>query len=193
MEQEKVLFINACARPASRTKALAEAVLSRLPGTVEELRLYDETIAPLDNATLELRQSHVNAGDFSPELFRYAKQFADADTIVIAAPFWDLMFPAVLRSYFEAITVTGLTFRYSPEGIPQGLCKAKRLFYVVTSGGPIGDLNFGFSYTEAMAKGFYGIPEVHCFSAEGLDIFGADVNAIMERAKEEISRYFAGN
>lgn len=42
-------------------------------------------------------------------MFKYAKQFAEADEIVIAAPYWDLAFPATVRIYFEAITVTGIT------------------------------------------------------------------------------------
>ena len=39
--------------------------------------------------------------DFSHEMFRYAKAFAEADEILIAAPFWDLAFPAILRNYIE--------------------------------------------------------------------------------------------
>lgn len=44
----KVLFINACVRPESRTCRLAREVLKRLPGEPEELRLYEEPIEPLD-------------------------------------------------------------------------------------------------------------------------------------------------
>ena len=33
---------------------------------------------------------------------------------------------------------------------------------------------------------FYGIKDVRCISAEGLDIWGADVNAIMDAAKNSI-------
>ena len=45
----------------------------------------------------------------------YAKQFAGADTIVIAAPFWDLSFPAILKTYIENIYVTGIVSRYSKK------------------------------------------------------------------------------
>ena len=41
---KKVLFINACARPCSRSCELARHVLNRLPGQVEELRLYEEEV-----------------------------------------------------------------------------------------------------------------------------------------------------
>ena len=125
--------------------------------------------------------------DFSGKEFEQAKKFANADTIVIAAPFWDLSFPSVLKIYFENITVSGITFEYSREGRPISKCNAKKLYYVTTSGGPIGKNNFGFDYVKALAENFFGISEVCFFSAEGLDIFGADVNAIMDEAKKRIS------
>ena len=96
------------------------------------------------------------------------------------------MFPAVVKNYFEKITVNGLTFAYGANGVPYGLCKAKKLIYVTTSGGPIFN-NFGYDYVTALAKGFYGIAEVKCVKAQGLDIYGADVAKIMEEAKQSLS------
>jgi FMN-dependent NADH-azoreductase len=115
-----------------------------------------------------------------------AKQFASAETIVIATPYWDLSFPAVVKTYFENITVTGLTFAYGNDGIPQGLCNGKRLIYVTTAGGPI-VYNFGYDYVSTLAKGFYGIKDVQCVKAEGLDIYGADVLSIMDKAKKSFN------
>lgn len=182
----KILFINACARPCSRTLELAQSVLDRLPGQVEEIRLYEEGLRPLDWPALRERNACADAGDFSAPSFRYARQFAAADDIVVAAPYWDLLFPAVLRIYLEAVTVTGVTFRYTPQGIPEGLCRAKRLVYVTTAGGPIGDRNYGFEYVRALARNFYGIREIRCIAAEGLDLVGADTAAILEQAKQSI-------
>lgn len=183
---EQILFINACARPESRTEALARHVLSRLDGTVTEVRLFDEQIPPLDWEGVLARDSSVRSGDLTHPLLRYAKQFAQTDTVVVAAPYWDLLFPTVVRAYFEAVTVTGVTFHYTPEGIPEGLCRAKRLIYVTTAGGPIGPYNFGFDYVKALAQLYYGIPAVQCFTAENLDIIGADVSAIMAAAKQAV-------
>ena len=115
-------------------------------------------------------------------MLRWAVQFAQADTIVIAAPYWDLLFPTMVRAYLEAITVSGITFFYNEQGIPQGLCKAKKLIYVTTSGGPIIQ-NYGFEYIKALATTFYGIENVEFVSAEGLDILGADPDAILRKAK----------
>ena len=98
---QKILFINACVRPSSRTLDLATQVLSTLSGRAEEVKLYNEQLLPLGLEEMELRDKSSKSKDFSHGLFNYAKQFANAETIVIAAPYWDLSFPAVLKSYFE--------------------------------------------------------------------------------------------
>jgi FMN-dependent NADH-azoreductase len=181
-----VLFINVCARENSRTLELAKYVLNKIDGNVDELNLYDMELFPLDSQRLKLRDRAKADGDFSGSEFDLAKQFAKAEEIVIAAPYWDLMFPSLLKIYFENITVNGITFVYNEKGIPQSLCKAKRLIYVTTSGGPIIH-NLGFEYTSALAKSFYEIDCVECVSAEGLDIKGADVLEILETAKSRFN------
>ncbi|MEG0376907.1 MAG: NAD(P)H-dependent oxidoreductase [Eubacterium sp.] len=183
---KKILFVNACVRKESRTRILAEHVLKKLEGTVEEVNLEQENIKPLNAETLEKRNIWVDQKDFSAPLFKYAKQFAEADEIVIAAPYWDLGFPSTVRIYLEAITVTGLVFKYTPEGTAEGLCKAKHITYVTTAGGPIMNYNLGYDYVKALADIFYGIPETRCYAAENLDIMGADVNQIMEATIKEI-------
>ena len=181
---DNILFLNACVRPASRTYELAQTVLSKLDGEVEEVRLIDAELPHLSNELIELRDEIMSTGDVDHPMLRYARQFAEADTVVIAAPYWDLIFPATVRSYFENICVTGLTFRYSPQGFPVSLCRAKRMIYVTTAGGPI-FANFGFDYCKAVCEGYFGIKDCLCVKAENLDIIGADVEAIMEKAKAE--------
>lgn len=184
---KNVLFVNACVRPQSRTRALAQLVLDKLGGEVTEIDLDRERLAPLDWPQLERRNGLLAARAFSDPMFRYAAQFARADEIVIAAPYWDLAFPASLRIYLEHVTVTGLTFRYSPEGVPIGMCGARRILYVTTAGGPLTPQNLGYDYIKALATTFYGIPEVLYFKAENLDIWGADVDGILGKAAEEIA------
>lgn len=185
---DKVLFLNACVRSCSRTVSLANTLLEKLEGDVEELRLFDAPLPALDLNGMEKRDQAAREKDFSDPVFDVAKQFAAADVIVIAAPYWDLMFPAALKTYLENITVAGITFRYSSQGRPESLCKAKALYYVTTSGGFIGPNDFGFSYVKALAQNFFGITKIHRYSAEGLDIFGADVEMIMGKAKKEIAQ-----
>lgn len=183
---EKILFINACVRPESRTRELAGCLIDCLGGECEEVNVTDGRIKPLDALSLDARAEKIREGDFSGDTFAHARQFAKAETVVIAAPFWGLSFPACLKAYFENILVSDLTFTYK-GGRPVGLCRAERLFYVTTAGGALSP-DFGFPYVRTLATALFGIPEVHCFSAEGLDIIGNDVGRIMQAAKENIRR-----
>ena len=180
-----LLFINACVRAASRTKRIADHLINRLGGTVEEVKTAQLAFPVTDEGFLQQRDAYIARGEFDAPCFAPARQFASADEIVIAAPYWDLSFPAALKQYFEQINVVGLTFEYTPEGVPIGLCRAKRLFYVTTAGGPIFSDEYGFGYVRALAEGFYNIPEVREIKAEGLDVYGADVESILRRAEAQ--------
>ena len=181
-----VLFVNGCVRAHSRTLELARAVLEKENGSIQEITLYPDGPEGLDAEKLRQRDELLAKKEFDHPMFRWARQFAAADTIVLAAPYWDLAFPTKVRAYLEEVTVSGITFQYGPGGMPQGLCRAKRLIYVTTAGGPLFS-NFGFEYVKAMAQGFYGINDVSLVKAEGLDIWGADTEGIMARAKAEFS------
>ncbi len=144
------LFINCCPRGESRTEKLARALLKAL-GEYEELRLYDEPLHPLGRADIAKRDALLAEKKYDDEMFRYARQFAAADRIVIAAPLWDLSFPAQLKVYLENIYVTGIVTKYSEAGEPVGLCRASELYYVTTSGGPF-DGRFGYDYWRPLRR-----------------------------------------
>ena len=180
-----VLFVNGCVRENSRTLELTKAVLESISDVMEEVCLYPDGPEGLNAERLHLRDTLLAQKNYDHPMFRFAKQFAAADTVIIAAPYWDLAFPAKVRAYLEEITVSGITFQYGTNGIPQGLCNAKRLIYVMTAGGPVFQ-NFGFDYVKALAQAFYGIPEILLVKAEGLDIWGANPTEILEQAKREI-------
>ncbi|MBQ8831559.1 MAG: NAD(P)H-dependent oxidoreductase [Oscillospiraceae bacterium] len=183
-----ILFINACVRKDSRTLRLAKHLLSKLDGEITELNLEKENIQALTQDTLAYRDTCLHCGKFGDPMLSYANQFANAETIVIAAPFWDMSFPSSLKNYIEAITVSGVTFTYV-NGIPKGLCKGKKLYFVSTCGGPFTP-DFGYNYIKTMAQGFYGIPETQLFTAEFLDVIGNDVEAILKAAEESIDKTF---
>ena len=105
---EKILLINACPRPCSRTFELTQAVLKELEGEITELKLYEMSLLALDFTGMEKRHQAAAKQDFSDSMFDEAKTFALADAVVIAAPYWDLMFPAALKVYLENITVCGM-------------------------------------------------------------------------------------
>ena len=183
-----ILYINACCRTSSRTARLAERLISRLDDTVSEVRTGELRFPVIDESFLNRRDCAVAAQDFSDPLFALGKEFASADTIVISAPFWDLSFPASLKQYFEQINIPHVTFDYDGQGIPRGLCKAKKLYYVTTAGGPIFNEEYGYGYIRELAQSFYGIPDVRLIKAEGLDIIGADIEGILREAEDTIDK-----
>jgi len=178
------LYINSCIRKESRTARIAQALLNKL-GQYDELKLSEMQLSPLNAESLDKRTKLLEEGKTEAPMFSLAKQFAEADTIVIAAPFWDGGFPAILKTYLENIYVTGIVSKYSEEGIPVGLCKASKLYYVTTAGGPYFP-SFSYSYLEALAKGCFGIKETELIFAENLDIVGNDPDKIVEKTIQNI-------
>ncbi len=190
---KKILYIDATVREDSRTARLARYLLSKLEGEVIPLRLCDTVIPALDMETITRRDIDKESGCFEAPYYDNARQLREADIVVIAAPFWDNSFPAVLKKYIEAVCVNGLTFRYSDKGVPQGMCRAEKLYYVTTSGGFITPETeaFSYGYVKSVFCGLFGIPSAQLIKAEGLDIFGSDIKALLKRAEKEIDDSFA--
>lgn len=181
-----LLYINACARDDSRTEALASPLVQRLgSGSHTELSLYGEALRPLTKEGLQKREALLAAGVLGAPEFSYARQFADADEIVIAAPYWDLSFPSVLKLYIENIYISGIVSRYDEMGRPQGLCRARRLWYVTTAGGPY-DATFSFGYISALCRDFFGISDVRLVCVENLDIVGVDAGEVLRKKHREL-------
>ena len=185
--EKQILYVNACVRKESRTKRLADKLLSKLGEPYEELCLEKIAFPIVNEEYLNKRDQLISAGDFQSPAFDLARQFSEAKTIVIAAPYWDLSFPSMLKQYLEQINVVGITFKYSEEGVPVALCKANRLFYVTTAGGLYVPEEYGFGYVKALAQNFYGIQDVRKIEAVGFDIYGANVNSIMKDAEDTLS------
>ena len=181
-----ILFINACVRQESRTKRLADCYLGKCEDTITELCLNEISFPKADEDFLKKRDQLLAEGKVEAPMFDLANQFARADEIVIAAPYWDLSFPAMLKQYLEQICAVGITFRYTPEGIPEGLCRAKTLYYAETAGGPYAPEAFGFGYVQALCRNYFGISDTRLVRALGLDVDGADVNGILRRAVEDL-------
>ena len=173
-----VLYINSCVREASRTDAIARAVLKKIGGDCRELYLPGENLQPLSRDSLNKRSALVQKADYSDPIFKYAKQFAAADKIVISAPYWDLSFPALLKIYIENIYAVGIVTEFDAQGRPRGLCRADELIYVTTAGGPYVP-DFSYGYIKSLAQEFFGIPRTSLIKAEMLDVEGFDAEKIV--------------
>lgn len=190
-----ILFVDGCIRGAqSRTRTLAQAFLDELTAlypsdTVETADLNTLRLVPLFGDTLAERDAAVARQDWDNPWFTQAVQFQRADGIVLAAPFWEGTFPAALHTYIEHICAAGLTFRYGEDGAQIGLCRAKRAVFFGTKGGIYSQ---GAAQEDDFAARFLrtnlrmlGIPRLDVIEAEGLDIDGADVEALLNDAKRQ--------
>ena len=184
---KKLLLIDCCIRKEqSRTRTLMEAFLRAVPDgyAVQHLVLTEENLAPLTGDFFDQRQRLLEAGNLSHPRFRYAHQFADADAVVIAAPFWDLAFPALLKIYIEQVSVDGITFGAGKEGLA-GLCRGTDLIFLTTRGGfYTGDaMEMGSRYLDALHT-FFGFDRYQCIAADGMDVAGFDAEASLQKACE---------
>lgn len=182
------LFVNACMRGEndSRTYALCQEYLKGA-SDVQVVDLTTNDLAPFDADTVAYRVAKQEAAAWDDPIFALSKQFAEADEIVIGAPYWDLSFPSALKVYIEHVSVCELTFHYTEDARCEGLCKAKSITYITSCGGFVDGANFGYEYICGIAK-MFGIPETRFVAAEGLDIVGIDVEGQMNKAREQIRK-----
>ena len=187
----RLLLIDSCISPrgpASRTRALAEAFLSAFreshPGAeVEGVALGELDLKPFLPAALDQRDELASVGAFGAPVFDLARQFQAADKIVAAAPFWDMSFPAVMRTYIEYISANGLCYHYEADGC-HGDCRADRLAYLTSGGDFERPESLGVLYWKQLAK-MFGIPQFDCVFAGGLDVDPAKTPEIMDAACEQ--------
>ena len=180
-----ILYINSCVRKNSRTDKLARTLLSKFNDEIVELKLEEENLQPYSESMVEKRTKLVEQRNFSDDIFKWANLFASADEIVISAPHWDLSFPAILKIFIENIYVTGIVTKFGENGSPVGLCKAKKLYYVTTSGGKFIP-DFSYNYIESLCKNYFGIKETELIFAQMLDVVGFDSEKIITETINKI-------
>lgn len=183
-----VLYIDCCIRgEQSRTKQLAEAFLAELNQrddiSIERLTLMDEPLIPFSNGFFWQREQLLETGELNHPRFRYAHRFQQAERIVIAAPFWDLSFPALLKVYIENLCVQGITFDCNETNGCFGVCKAEKMLFLTTRGGALegSAMDNGTKYLGDMAR-FFGIPSFEVIAADALDMGLEPVETILNRA-----------
>ena len=67
---DKILFINACIRPESRTLILAKHLLAKLNGEIQEVNLEKEAIPALNAESLKYRQELLAAEQFDDPIIK---------------------------------------------------------------------------------------------------------------------------
>lgn len=184
----RLLYVDGSPRgdDVSRTLRLAHAFLdafliARPDAEIISCRLPQMHLAPVGGEVLALREALIDERRWDHPIFALARDFAAADAVVIAAPYWDLMFPAAVKVYIEHVFIREMTFCYRDDE-PIGLCRARRAAFLTTAGSPIGENDFGTDYLRA-AFAMLGIGRLDAVKAEGIDIRGAAVEQILQEAQ----------
>ena len=185
---ENLIIINSCMREDSRTKIILDSATTALAERyeIEAINVNSLALPPLSPEVLAER----SAGTVPNATVDIAKKIAAADRIVIAAPFWDMSFPAILKAFFENMSLYNITFTDNGATCT-GLCKCKRVLYITTRGMdiPTGDFrDQGTSYLKALSS-LWGLGDIITVAAWNLDYLPASkvderVASASELAKE---------
>ena len=182
---KKLLYIDACIRvEMSRTKRIATPIVEALKQKyeVQTLVINDLDLSIVKKELITKR----NNGVIDPQVMSWAESVRDADRIVIAAPFWDMSFPAALKNFLELCSIFNVTFK-SDEKTCYGNCKAEKMLYITTRGMDIstGDvLEQGTPYLKAISW-LWGIGPMQVVSAQNMDYISE--KEIEERINKAIS------
>lgn len=188
----KLLMVDCCiscrgaqSRTRRLLKAFEEAFCAAHPtAQMERVPLETLSLPSFDQNLLERRDALHAAGAFDDPLYALARQFRDAEEIVVAAPFWDLSYPAILRTYIEHISAVGVTYHYDATGC-HGDCRARRLTYLTTGGDVEQPDSVGILHWKQLA-GMFGIPQFVSVFAGGLDAFPEQAEERLQAACEQV-------
>ena len=185
----KILFVDCCISQRgqeSRTRALAEAFLeeyrAKNPNAEMETVSPETMLAlkPFDAEMLNARDELAKRGAFDAPVFELARQFREADAVVVAAPYWDMSYPAALRTYIEYISANGLNYHYEADGC-HGDCKADWLVYLTSGGDFEHEDSVGIVHWRQLC-GLFGIRKFDYVFAGGMDIDPAKTPELLSAA-----------
>lgn len=181
----KVLFINGCNTAQSFTHQIASTFIDeyqrRHPNDeVVTRNLYEEDLEFLSVKEIKKRQAINYKEDKDNETFKYAKEFLEADKVLIAAPFWNLSIPAILHTYLEHIAIDGVTYKATLKG-SVGLCLGKKVVYIVARGIYSSQVEYGESYLRAFF-GSLGIKDFRTIALEGTKVHKEQEKMLLDRS-----------
>lgn len=184
---EKLIIIDSCMREESRTRVILDAAKEVL-AVRYDIETIDVNALALQAVTPEVLKERTE-GRVPENTVAVARKIASADRIVIAAPFWDMSFPAVLKAFFENMSLFNVTF--TDDGTTcTGLCKCRKLLYITTRGMdiPTGDFrDQGTSYLKALSS-LWELGEVITVAAWKLDYMPAEKVAEKVRETADLAR-----
>ena len=176
-----ILQINGSARiEGSNSTRVADSIVSRLRAANPDAMLTRRDLAIHPHPVLDaaaLGALFTSAEQRAPEqAARVAlddaalAQLLAADTIVLGVPMYNFGLSVQLKSWIDAITRVGVTFRFTENG-PEGLVSGKRVFVALARGGRYRgtDADTQVPYLRQLF-GFLGLTDLRFVYAEGMDM-----------------------
>lgn len=165
---DKLIYIDATMREESRTRMIAEPLVGELAKRyeIERIKLDGADFPAVGSRILHDRDNGIVPQEYAD----MAGRIAAADRIVIAAPFWDMSFPSMLKVFLENMSLFHITFD-SDDTHCYGLCRCEKVLYVTTRGMNIhtGDpLEQATPYIKALSC-LWGLGELFVVAAENMD------------------------
>lgn len=158
---------------------------------IKVIDLYKEKIEFLYGNDLENTMSQES------KMYPYAKEFAEADKYIFAAPMWNLSVPSILKAYFDYITLVNVTFKYTEKG-PIGLLNNKKAVHIVTRGGsysnpPMNSYEMGDKYIRTILS-FMGVGSIDTIALELADVLQGEAKEAVilnaENKAKEVANIF---
>ncbi|TDW08852.1 FMN-dependent NADH-azoreductase [Breznakia blatticola] len=195
----KVLYIKANPKPVDQsvTFQMSEAFVDTYKkehpeDEITTIDLYNEDIRFLSEEDLG---NMFGGKDF--DIRERAKQFAEADKYIIAAPLWNLSIPAILKAYIDYVMFVGISFKYTVTG-PVGLLDNKKAVYLVARGGDyttpqMADIEMGERYLRTVL-GFMDIKDIETIACENTNVLLGDaltdaIHTSVEQAKKSAKSF----
>ncbi|GAA0179482.1 FMN-dependent NADH-azoreductase [Clostridium sediminicola] len=166
-----------------------------------ELDLYNEFIPEINYKLFKRRAELVTGEEYEAltdnerkevdRINQLCDQFLSADTYVIAAPMWSVMFPSRLKRYLDCIIQHNKVIKVDPEEV-KGLLddKERNMVYIQSSGGDFPIIlgwkyNHGVNYCHDIFK-FLGINKFEKILVEGVDDPKIGKEVAIEKAYKEM-------
>lgn len=173
-----MIFVNACIREEdSRTLRIAKDILKN--ENIEEIDLNKMNLLPYTYSNNPVMHG------IKDEFIDLSKKIANSDGLIIAAPFWDMSFPALLKVFLEKLSIVDVMFKDTGETC-LGIAKCPFMFLITTRGMNIDDespLEQATPYLKALCE-LWGIKKFDSISAYNLDYSSSSI--VEEKIKNAI-------
>ncbi len=197
-----ILQINSSARrDASHSTRLADRLVRRVREADPEATLTVRDLSATPHPVLDeaaLGALFTSAGQRTPDqAARVAQDDAliaeiqDADVVVLGVPMYNFGVPTQFKNWIDAISRSGVTFRYTADG-PEGLLKGKTVYVALARGGRYRDTpaDSQVPYLSTVLR-FLGMEDVRFVYAEGLAMGPEAEQAALAAAYDEIEHAVA--